>query len=97
MIGETEMAIVYQCVYRDRQLTTGCATFDQGKRERCKGCKSTVREVHGHAILTQWRGDDRYTLDGAVKEFSTYAAAERAAMKAYEADNRSELVARFIL
>jgi hypothetical protein len=78
-------------------MTSGCWSFNQGKRARCQGCKSAIREVRGHAILTEWRGDGRYTIDDAVQEFSTYAAAERAASRAYERDNRSNLVARFVL
>ena len=46
--GRSE-AVVYQCVYRDRGLTPGCAAFDQRKRARCAGCGWTL--VRGHAVL----------------------------------------------
>jgi hypothetical protein len=93
--GRSE-AVVYQCVYRDRGLTPGCAAFDQRKRARCAGCRSGVRAVRRHAVLVAWRGDGRYTLGDALATFRTYAAAEREAARLYEIDNRSDVVARFL-
>lgn len=91
------MATIYQCMYRSTPVTSACGSMNQGKRDKCKGCKSSVRAIEGHAVLIPWRGDSRYQLTEAVREFATMAGADRAAAKAYESDNSSELVARFLL
>jgi hypothetical protein len=90
------MATIYQCMYRDRRMTFRCGTYNQGRRAKCVGCGSPIVALHGHAILAKHRGDGRYSMDDAIKEYATLAAAERAASKLYEADNRSNVVARFI-
>jgi len=55
-----------------------------------------MRAISGHAIIAHWRGDNNYTLDDAIKVFATHKAAETAAMRLYDQDNTSDLVARFI-
>jgi hypothetical protein len=90
------MALIYQCPHRDRAPASPCLTFNQGKREKCRGCGARVLAIAGTPILARWRGDGAYALSDAVKTYATMGAAERAASRAYDADNRSSLVARFI-
>jgi len=90
------MATIYQCAYRGNRMTSECGSTNQGKRDRCKGCKSAIVATAGHAIIANHRGDGNYSLADAVREFATMTAADKAAAKAYEADNQSALVARFI-
>jgi hypothetical protein len=91
------MATIHQCMYRGTRMTQQCGLPDQGKRSKCKGCKSDIRAITGHAVVVEHRGDGRYTLADAVKEFATLAAAERSASSAYAADSQSSLVARFLI
>lgn len=92
------MATIYQCMYRNSGMRPygACLEMNQGKRAKCKYCKSDIRPVMGHAILAKHRGDGNYTMADCIKEYATLAAAERAASKLYKADNRSNVVARFI-
>lgn len=91
------MATIYQCMYRGTASpTAACGDMNQGKRPKCRGCKSTIRAIVGEAVLVHWRGDGRYTAAEAVRSFTTLLAADKAASKAYELDNESTLVSRFI-
>lgn len=92
------MATVYQCSYRHFDTPTiHCSEMNQGKRAKCKYCGSGIRAVEGHAVVIPWRGDGRYQLGDAVAEYATWSAAEKAADRAYEENNNSDLVARFII
>ena len=92
------MATIYQCSNRSLGLTSRCAPANLGKRAKCAGCGSSIIALTGHAVLIPHSGGtNEYRLADAVREYATMAAAERAASKAYEADNRSDLVARFII
>lgn len=91
------MATIYQCMYRGQSVTSSCGSANQGKRPKCRGCKSDVRQITGRAVTIAHRGDGRYHVVDAVKEYATMAAAEKAAQLAYEADNNSALVARFLV
>lgn len=91
------MATIYQCTYRTSRSTEfDCGEWNVRNRSRCRGCGSDIRRIEGHAILAHWRGDANYSLSDSVKEFASMPAAEKAATRAYELDNQSNLVARFI-
>jgi hypothetical protein len=91
------MSTIYQCVYRQNGAPTHrCGEFNQGKRDRCKGCGASVLAHQGTHVLAHWRGDSRYTAADAVKTYASSGAADRAASKAFELDNQSDLVARWI-
>lgn len=53
-------------------------------------------ELEEHHGLFHWRGDGNYRLADMVKEYKRPADADRAARRAYDADNRSDLVARTV-
>ncbi|AGS82515.1 hypothetical protein PBI_REDNO2_217 [Mycobacterium phage Redno2] len=90
-------ATIYQCLYGyDRNVTLQCRTHNQGKRDKCKGCKGPVHAITGHAIIAHWRGDGNYTLADAIKTYASYGAAERAADRLYQSDPSSNVVARFV-
>ena len=91
------VSTVRQCPYRGSNAPMfRCGAFDQSPRKRCEGCASELRTVRGYAIVAPWRGDGRYSLADAVRVYASMRAANSAASRAYERDNRSTLVARFI-
>lgn len=91
------MATIYQCLYRNLAHTVACRSENQGKRSKCKGCRSDIVARHGHAIIAHHRGDGNYSLSDALQTFQTMSGAERAADRLYTADNSSDVVARFVL
>lgn len=91
------VSTIRQCPYRYSNAPAfRCGTFDQSPRKRCEGCASELHTVRGYAIVTPHRGDGRYSLADAVRVYASMRAADSAASRAYERDNRSTLVARFI-
>lgn len=68
----------HTCVNYGRAGTVHCEKgAGKAPRAKCRGCGSGFVNYYGHWTVQEWRGDGRYTLDGAVSVWASERAAER--------------------
>jgi hypothetical protein len=71
------MVTAWRCCPQGSHLCRGDYTV--GKPPiKCPHCKGLVSAGTFHITTQEWRGDGRYTLEGATRTFRRLSAAERA-------------------